>query len=239
MTRPDVCPLAASLVGVDAVIEFGSRARGDAYCGDVDLLVVVSDNSARRFVADQLDEMAEQHRLPLAPNIYTWETLRGRLEAVPSFAAHLREEGHISSSDAANVEGLERLLWSIDVTDESLRREFDELRQRWHRLAQPSKLCGAYGTALGRLFALGRASAFLHLIREGEPNYEWKPAFVELSARHPEFADALETVSRIRPFYEALDGRRDANDLDWERAEEMYESSVRAVNQLTSAGSEV
>jgi predicted nucleotidyltransferase len=234
----DICELVAKLPGVDAAIEFGSRARADPSYGDIDVLVVVRDDDVRRQVASQLDSLGERHEPPLAPSIYTWASLRSRLDAVPSFAAHLRDEGRVLAAREVDSKRLLALLRSIRVTDESLRCEFEELQKRCLRIARPARVSDAYGTALGRLFSVGRASAILRLMSEGDPIYNWRRAFTRLASHHPEYADALDTIARIRPFYEALDGRRDPDDLDWEHAKELYESSVRAVAQLTALEAE-
>ncbi len=224
-----------TLQGVQAVIEFGSTARDGDDSGDVDLLVVVDDDTRRRQVVAMADRLSTTLGLRVSPSVFTADALASRLDDAPSFGAHLRDEGRMFGMPAA-TQAVASMLERVEITPETLDLEFAALAQRLHRLRDRSRFADSYGTALGRLYAIGRAASILQLMREGETDYDWRTAFGRLARRRPDFRRPLDVVAALRPYYDALDGRIDVDELGLDRPvlRHEYEKSLDAVATLTA-----
>ncbi len=217
--------------GVDGVIEFGSTGRGESTTGDLDVLVVLRDISGKHEMVTWADSKSRVTGVNISPTVMTRESLAERIRKSPSFGVHLQKEGRIDGNGEVITE-IRKLLDAVQVTPDSLQREFLELQQRLERIATPSRLAGHYLTALGRIYAIGRAASILQLVAAGTPEYDWRTTFKTLSEMRPELQGAIAVVVSLRPFYEALDGRRGVGQLTSGATRRRYEESVDAARKI-------
>jgi predicted nucleotidyltransferase len=219
------------LPGVESVVEYGSSVRPGEAVGDIDVIVVVDNMSRRGQVMHTVEDLSHRARVNVSAAIMTMDGLLKRLDSMPSFGAHLRSEGHVfGHPDSAS--DVQRVLQRVKITPDTLAAEFRELQDRLDRLSNRTTVADAYITGLGRLYGIGRAAAILQLIALGQEDFSWRTVFKRLGRRKPELRGALDVVVALRPYYEALEGRRTLQLLPKENLEKTYAVALRAVAQL-------
>lgn len=192
---------------VAGLVEFGSVARGSSGgSSDLDLLVVIRSSAARPIIRARIDSLCRWSP-QVSATALTREELVSALERSPSFGAHLRDEGRVrgGSEDRQRISDALRF---VRLTDDALAFEVDELTQHLDRLSNERRLGGRYGTAAGRLFSICRGAAILNAMSHGMRMYDWRTVFDMLAGRDDELRHAASTAVSLRPYFEALDGRR-------------------------------
>jgi predicted nucleotidyltransferase len=232
MSADQVVESLLKVSGVEAIIKFGSAAREDRPPGDLDLLVVVREGVGRSSVVEAAAQLSRAYGVAVAAVVYTLASLEERLEKAPSFGLHLRDEG-VVVGNAVATRRIMQLLQRVELTHEALERECDELDRRLQRIVRHN--AGQLGTALGRLYGVGRAACILRLLDGGLHIYDATRAFAVLSERQPDLSVSVGSISKIRPFYDALDGRISASSLDWSGITETFSSSAQAAERLVNA----
>lgn len=208
MTDQDIRSSLLNLPGVTAVLEFGSHARGTrvAAMSDIDLFAVIRDRSCRTLVRKEIDTLNRRTGGLISATALTEDELRSTVNRMPSFGAHLRDEGRVFGPERDQVE---RILSAVHVDAASNAEEFRAIRARMALLDDETRLGGHYDTAVGRYFALARAAVILHLTVLDEPVYDWRESFVRLADLRPDLKSALDQMASVRRYYDALDGRAD------------------------------
>lgn len=207
MDDGDIRSLLLADPGVAGLVEFGSSARQSMRRdSDLDVLAVIRDSSVRGAVRARIDHLASDFER-LSATALTCNELQRTVTRSPSFGAHLRDEGRVfgAALDRRSIRGV---LTSIRVDADAVREEVLDLGRHVDRLSNERMLAGRYDTAVGRLFSIARAAAILHGMTHGRPAYDWRTVFSSLADRDPSLEEPTQTVLSLRPYYEALDGRR-------------------------------
>lgn len=208
MTDQDIRSSLLNLPGVTALVEFGSYARGTRVApqSDIDVFAVIRDKSFRSPVRQEIESLNRAAHGLVSAVALTTEELESTVTRMPSFGAHLRDEGRVFGSGRRQIE---KILEGVRVDDASNAAEFQAVRSRVALLDAESRLGGHFNTAVGRYFTLARAAVILHLTVRGEPVYDWRESFTRLADLRPDLKHALVTIAQARPYYDVLDGRAD------------------------------
>jgi predicted nucleotidyltransferase len=187
---------------IEAVLLFGSVARGDATVdSDIDLIIVASDPLRSAQVREALGE--EHWRTSIT--CHTWDSLAAAREEEWSFFVHLREEGEV-------LYGGPELKRSIDRThppDFTVWKERlgDEL-ERLDRFDDLDRYSAGYNLPLARIFRTARYSCMLENTAAGESAFGRDACFDVFARRHPEVSAETDLVRRLWPFHARTQGRR-------------------------------
>ena len=217
--------------GIEGVCLFGSVARGTARSeSDIDLLVVGSDptmtqSQLRRRLPDELGRM----RMSLA--YHTPDTLTRYLRRWSRFGAHLRREGEV----LFDTSGALRRLLAEDVPI-STQEELSAQRRHLDNFRHPGRFGDQFLFPLASLYRIGRTVVFALLAETGELSYDASVAFAHLGELYPDHRDEIETIQRLKPFYELVTGRGGAETLPFEPTgcSDEVVAARRAIDNLLS-----
>lgn len=223
--------LVAASVGIEAVLLFGSVARGDAGVeSDIDLMAI--SKSPLRLGA--LREVVSDESVSLV--CHTWESMRRAREEDWSFFVHLREEGEV----LYGVEGpLRRELEAVRVAPPAAR--WDDLVDELHCLERYDDLgrfSAGYVFPLARIFRVARYTCMLDNTAEGHIAFRREDAFDLFASRRPDMDGDVSRVCALWPFQARTQGRRlefPHSGEDPERVTEAVHSAKRVVRAALDA----
>jgi predicted nucleotidyltransferase len=187
---------------IEAVLLFGSVARGDATAdSDIDLIIVANE----RLRSAQVREVLGEEHWRTSITCHTWDSLEAAREEEWSFFVHLREEGNI-------VYGGPELKRSIDRThspDFTVWKErLGEELERLDRFDDLDRYTAGYNLPLARIFRTARYSCMLENTAAGESAFSRDACFNVFARRHPEVSGETDLVRRLWPFHARTQGRR-------------------------------
>lgn len=230
--------LADSVVGVLAQKEdilgvclAGSVARGDWDSdSDIDLVVVTADVLTRSELMGRLPRRLRLERLSVIPfSARRWldEARDGSL-----FLHHLKLEGVV----LMDREGLVRRgLELVARTGPNVRQELERQLTRLRLYRDPARLNGEHLFALSHLYAIGKAVAIARCMELGETTFVKRDAFDRLAERQPALADDVETVARLRPFYDITHEKRpQAVPFPSSGVADQIETATRSIERIAS-----
>jgi predicted nucleotidyltransferase len=193
---------------IDAVVLFGSVARGDDdRSSDIDLLVVSRD-------AD-LDAAAVRARLPhrlrhpklavtcIQPRRLRWIWRRGDV-----FAHHLSAERRILFDRDGAVTAL--MASTPPRPPSTIGTHLARAQAQLLAFDDLSPFRGELLFVLSSLYTLAKGLILTDLTRTGTATFNRQAAFEAFSARHPALAEDIRTVAELQPFYETVTRRRPA-----------------------------
>ena len=187
---------------IEAVLLFGSVARGDARAeSDIDLMVVATE--PLRSV--QVREALGGDHWSTSVTCHSWETLAAARSGDWSFFVHLREEGEVLYGGAR----LERSLAKVRCPDPAVwkRRLGAELDQL-NRFDDLGRFSAGYQLPLARIFRTARYSCMLENTAAGETAFSREHCFEVFARRHPEVSAESDLLIRLWPFQARAQGRR-------------------------------
>jgi predicted nucleotidyltransferase len=222
----------ASLPAVEGVCLFGSIARGEPdEWSDIDLLVVGHDDDLRpTTLLRTLPGHLRGERVSLV--CYSKAELQELFDAGSSFVDHIRHEGRVLYDRSGFLGQIVRGAFAPRLNvDEELAAELARLEM----YDDLSLFKGNFSFCLAQLYAIGKAVVILGLLAEGQREYSRERAFVAFRRRHPELANEIETVARLRPFYRRVTRREpEALPFSYRGAEVEVERSIDAVRSIAS-----
>ncbi len=231
-TIHDAERLASQLVrafpAIDAILLCGSVARGDANPGsDLDLLVTSSDPELT--AADLRAAISECDRLSLI--YYQTPKFAASCRRHPLFTAHLKKEGVVLFDP---VGMLSRTLDTPPVTREDVAEEIKRSRTKLDPYKHPKRYNNNFLFPLSRLYSIGNGVVMLGLASRGILEFNRDAAFDRFAALNPDLAEPVATVSRLRPFYRLVSGRkREPLPFSYHGAAMEMEEAVKAIDLLT------
>lgn len=225
--------LATEIEGVEAVLLYGSVARGTAGDdSDIDLLVVTQRPMSGRGVKARLVK-----RSPVAQRLSvscrTWEGAAGLARDDWSFAAHLLREGHTLWDQEGRLEGA--LSYARPRRGE-LSEQYDSLTARLNRFDDLSPYLGHHLFVLAEVFRVGKAIAMLACAQAETFEYDRRRAFESVAeVVGPAGRDAADHLLSLEPFYLRTEGR--STTLPWNpyRDSKSVSMAVKAAKTLASA----
>jgi len=185
---------------VEAILLFGSVARGDASdSSDVDLLVITHHRYRR--------SLAPVAFVPgISPVFHTWESLATARREDWSFLVHLREEGEVLRRRNDRIEreldnisppATPEVRASLEADLQYLRR-YDDLRRFGDSFKFP----------LSRLFTLAKRVCMQDNTSAGAIAFDRESAFATFADRHPSLQRDVDRIAELWPFAARTQGRR-------------------------------
>jgi predicted nucleotidyltransferase len=219
--------LAEMFPAIEAVLLFGSVARGDANpWSDIDLLVTSSD--LKLTVAELRTAISERNHVSL---IYyrtpSFETLYRRH---PLFVAHLKKEG-VVLFDPLGV--LSRMLESPNLAKADIAEEIKIYLAKLTPYRYPKRYNNNFLFCLSHLYSIGKGVIMLGLASCGVLEFNREAAFEQFASLNPDLADQIATVARLRPFYRLVSGRKpEPLPFSYHDAGMEMEEAVKAIESL-------
>jgi predicted nucleotidyltransferase len=219
--------LAETFPSIEAILLFGSVARGDANpWSDIDLLVTSSDPELT--VAKLRTAISERNHVSL---IYyqtpSFETLYRRR---PLFVAHLKKEGLVLY-DPLGV--LNRMLESPNPAKADIAEEIKVYLAKLTPYRFPKRYNNNFLFCLSHLYSIGKGVIMLGLANCGVLEFNREAAFEQFESLNPDLADNVAKVARLRPFYRLVSGRRpEPLPFSYHDAAMEMEEAVKAIESL-------
>jgi Nucleotidyltransferase domain len=211
---------------VEAVLLFGSVARGDAgNASDIDLLVVTKNPVKRQDLASEIPADA-------SPIFHTWDSLQRAREMDWSFFVHLREEG-------VPVEDREGRLGQalVEVKPPSPQAARASLEQGLAYLKTFEKLDrfgSSYRFALARIYVLAKRTCMEDNTTRNVVAFSRKSAFAAFGEHHESIRDEVDWISGLWPFAATAQGRRPSLPTDRDN-EAALRRAVAGTRKILSA----
>lgn len=185
---------------VEAVLLFGSVARGDAGPdSDVDLMVVSRDPLSSAITRSHLEECRQ-----VSLTSHTWDSLERAQRDDWSFFVHLREEGELLHGSGWLLDQLSKVKRPpADTWRAALAAEIDSLA----KFDDLGIFGGRYTFPLSHIFTTARYTCMLDNTAAGEIAFDRDTAFAIFGERHPELAEEADCVRAIWPFRARTQGR--------------------------------
>lgn len=205
-TIRDAQEVTSQLVGafpaIDAVLLFGSVARGDANpWSDIDLFVTSSDPQLT--VAEMRNVIADRSHVSLA--YYRAPSFERLCQRHSSLIVHLKKEG-IALFDRVGV--MSRIQNSPSFTKSDVAEEMMHFRAKLDPYRHPKRYNNNFLFALSHLYSIGKGAIMLELASQGTPEFNSDAAFERFATLNPDQAEQVTTVARLRPFYRMVNGRK-------------------------------
>jgi len=212
---------------IEAVLLFGSVARGDANpWSDIDLLVISSD--PKLTVAEMRGVIAERSNVSLA--YYRTPSFAKLCQRHSSFIAHLKKEG-VVLFDPVGV--LNKMQNSPSFTKSDVAEEMMHYRAKLAPYRHPKRYNNNFLFALSHLYSIGKGVIMLVLTSQGNPEFNRDAAFERFATLNPDLAEQVTTVTRLRPFYRMVNGRkREPLPFSYYDAATKMEEAVNAIDFL-------
>ena len=217
---------------IDAVLLYGSVARGDAGPdSDIDLLVIGEDAGQtiaglRRWVSD----VDGERRAGLA--FHTRESFAAIVDERSRFLVHLRREGEVLLDRTGLLQAFLASPWRPVSVDNEIAVELDRLMS----YDRPELFGGRFLFPLAHVFTIGKAIVMARLVDEGVLEFNRRRAFAEYARRHPAVAPEVELIASLEPFLART--RRQASSLPFppagQAAAKELEAGVAAVRRVAA-----
>lgn len=187
---------------IEAILLFGSVARGDAEAeSDIDLMVITKDPLRSAEVRAALDE---EHR-SISVTCHSWDSLAVAREDEWSFFVHLREEGEVLFGGSRLKRELDRTVCpDTTVWKQRLSTELDRL----DHFDDLSRYNAGYNLPLARIFRAARYGCMLENTAAGETAFSRDSCFDTFARRNPEVSEEADRLMRLWPFHARTQGRR-------------------------------
>lgn len=224
--------LADAVPSIQAVVLFGSVARGDATeSSDIDLLVLASDPElVPSKLRSSLPPKYRDQRLSLL--VYTVEEFMGHYREGALFIAHVLKEGRAIHDPRGLLTGILNRPYEpkIDITKE-LKVQLGRLEPYEHA----ARFGDNYLFCLAHLYSIGKGIVMLRLAEEGVFEFNRERAFDQLSQLKPDVEVEIDQVRQLRPFY-ALVTKQEREPLpySYKSARREVEETVRSLKKLAS-----
>lgn len=204
VSHSDLLRLTASAIGgrlserrdVDAVLLYGSVARGDAHRdSDIDLLVLGQD-------ADQTIACLRSWVGPADPDrragfaFHTRESFGQLAQEGSRFLVHLRTEGQILFDRTGQLDAFMSGPWQPVSVDTEIALEL----RRLENYDRPEIFGGRFLFPLAHVFTIGKAIVMARLAEEGHLEFNRGKAFEAFACRHPALAEDVVLVADLEPF---------------------------------------
>ncbi len=182
---------------IDAVILFGSVARGDAAAAsDIDLLVVVDTEPDRGDLRRQVERTWPHYQISLACR--TKEQMSELLRRRNSFAAHLHAEGLILFDRSQTMAAFQ----ASNFSHCSVATELEEHLRRLLPLQDLRQFGGYFPFCFARLYSIAKSIIILGLHRSGEAEFDRKRAFAQFAEKRADLKPKIELLTQLEPYYE-------------------------------------
>jgi len=188
----------AEFADIEAVILFGSVARGDASpSSDIDMMVVADSEPdptelRRRLGSSQEERLSLVCRSP--------RQFLKLLNQGDSFAAHLHYEGVVLYDRSRLVAGALSSPLPQGSSDEEVAKHVRRLRT----LEDLSQFDGYFLFCYARLYAIAKSIVMVSLYRNDNPSFDRKQAFLRFKSEHPAVEHEVELLLRLAPFYDVV-----------------------------------
>lgn len=219
--------LVETFPAIEAVLLFGSVARGDANpWSDIDLLITSSD--LKLTVAELRTAISKRNHVSL---VYyqtpSFETLYRRH---PLFVAHLKKEGMVLF-DPLGV--LSRMLESPNLAKADIAEEIKIYLAKLTPYRYPKRYNNNFLFCLSHLYTIGKGVIMLGLANSGVLEFNREAAFERFASLNPDLTDQIATVARLRPFYRLVSGRKsEPLPFSYHDAAIEMEEAVKAIGSL-------
>jgi predicted nucleotidyltransferase len=218
---------------IDAVLLYGSVARGDAAAGsDIDLLVIGQDRGQTIAELRRRVGSADPDRR-VSFVFHTRQSFADLVHDGSRFLVHLRREGEVLLDRTGDVTEFLAGPWrpvSVEI----------EIAMELERLAnydRPEIFGGQFLFPLAHVFTIGKAIVMARLADEGHFEFNRRRAFEAFASRHPDLASDVALVAGLEPFVART--RRRESDLPFpptgDAAMEGLHNGVAAIRRLARA----
>jgi predicted nucleotidyltransferase len=226
--------LVKSFSGIDAVLLFGSVARGDANeWSDIDLLVTGSDPSITPARLRRALSRGGTDRISLV--YYPTPVFRKHYRERALFIAHLKREG-VALFDRLNLlRGIlnKPFAPAVDVS-EGIRAQVKKLSA----YSDPKRFNNNFLFCLAHLYSIGKGVVMLGLAKKGVLEFNRESAFRRFIGLHPDLARETNKVARLRPFYRLVTRRQPERlPFSYKRAHRQAQDAVAAIQTLAERAS--
>lgn len=182
---------------IDAVILFGSVARGDAAAAsDIDLLIVVDTEPDPGGLRREVKRTWPHYQISLACR--TREQMSELLRRRNSFAAHLHSEGLILLDRNQTMAAFQASTFSHC----SVATELEEHLRRLLPLQDLRQFGGYFPFCFARLYSIAKSIVILGLHQSGEAEFDRTRAFTQFAQRHSDLLPKIELLTQLEPYYE-------------------------------------
>jgi predicted nucleotidyltransferase len=220
--------LVAAFPAIDAVLLFGSVARGDANSwSDIDLAIIGSDENLTpeqlRYALTERDERVSLIYYPAA-------LFRKLYDDRALFIAHLKKEG-IALHDPQGL--FKTLLSQPFIPNVDVARELSAQRAKLAPYSDPRRFNNNFLFCLSHLYSIGKGVIMLGLAKRGILEFNRDAAFRRFAALNPDLAKETEKVAQLRPFYRLVTKRqREPLPFPYESANHQLQEAVAAIETL-------
>jgi predicted nucleotidyltransferase len=212
---------------VEAALVFGSVARDSAYASsDVDLLFATSSQVRISLLVAQLKQHCDLSRVAISSN--SWSRLEQLRKSGSLFFRHLQVEGRILQDESGRLADL--LAPPIVKVDVAAHRS--RLARSLALYDDVNRLGDFNLFALAHIYVLGKRAAQLCLQEINRDIYDPDLAFRETMALHPEIADDLELVRRLRNIHASVRGTPPVDDIELPTDTRLVERARTTVGHL-------
>lgn len=213
---------------VDAVLLFGSVARGDANeWSDIDLVIIGSDPELR---PSQLRHALAERNEHLSLIYYPTPLFQKLYDERTSFIAHLRKEG-VSLYDRRDL--LKTLLTRPFEPVRDIAAEIKAHRAKLAPYTDPRRFNNNFLFCLSHLYSIGKGVIMLGLAKRGVMEFNRDEAFRKFVKLNPDLASQTEKVAQLRPFYHLVTCRRpEPLPFPYTSAERQMHEAVDAIETL-------
>ncbi len=230
----DLTEAVRSVEGLDALVLFGSVARGVVSTdSDVDLLIVNAEpgRSARRRTLDAVAGF-----LPCGANVTTctYGGLEQQLRRRPHFASHLADESELLYESSQGR--FETAVTRMRPTVETLRNEIVLEIQALNILARKSQFAGLFAYPLSEIYASSRSIVTASLLLRDIHLYDWRLIYRDLAQALPSVEAEIRQLESLRPYYDYARRRMPPGMIDLESIDPgALDDSLFAVRRVGEA----
>ncbi|MGO9377802.1 MAG: nucleotidyltransferase domain-containing protein [Dissulfurispiraceae bacterium] len=220
--------LAKAFPVIDAILLYGSVARGDAdEWSDIDLVVIGSD--PKLTLTDLYKTIADiDERVSLI--YYPMTVFRTLYAEHAFFISHLQKET-VALYDRHNR--LEPISSQPFVAAVHTAEEIKAYRDRLVPYMNPLRFNNNFLFCLSHLYSIGKGIIMRGLTKRGIFEFNREAAFQQFASLNPDLAKEVEIVAKLRPFYRLVTGRQpEPLPFPYQSADRQMQEAVRAIEML-------